>query len=104
MLRCLSRFDLQAIIAYVVGMKNRQIQYTLRKIPPHIDRELRERADRERKSLNAVALQVLEQGLGLTDLPIRHHDLDDLVGTWVEDPEFDRVIEEMDQVDTQLWQ
>ena len=85
-------------------MKNRQIQYTLRKIPPHVDRELRRRADEERKSLNEVALQVIERGLGLADQAIRHHDLDDLIGTWVEDPEFDQAIEEMDQIDPELWQ
>ena len=85
-------------------MKNRQIQYTLRKIPPHVDRELRKRADEERKSLNEVAIQVLERGLGLGDLPIRHHDLDDLIGTWVEDHEFDQAIEEMDHIDPELWQ
>jgi len=31
------------------------------------------------------------------------HDLDDLVGTWVEDPVFDEVIREMDSVDADLW-
>lgn len=85
-------------------MENRQIQYTLRKIPSHVDRELRKRADKEHKSLNDVALQALERGLDLADRPIRHHDLDDLIGTWVEDLEFDRAIEEMDQVDPELWQ
>lgn len=84
-------------------MENRRIQYTLRKIPSAY-RELRKRADKEHKSLNDVALQALEQGLDLADRPIRHHDLDDLIGTWVEDPEFDRAIEEMDQVDPKLWQ
>ena len=95
---------MQAYFAYIAGMKNRQMQYTIRKIPPHVDMELRKRADKERKSLNEVALQALERGLDLADQPIRHHDLDDLIGTWVEDPEFDRAIEEMDQVDTELWQ
>ena len=32
-----------------------------------------------------------------------YHDLDDLVGTWVEDPVFDEVIREMDSVDPDLW-
>ncbi|NKB69805.1 MAG: antitoxin [Candidatus Latescibacteria bacterium] len=79
------------------------MQYTIRKIPPHIDRELRRRADQEHKSLNEVTLQALEKGLDLTDQALRHSDLDDLIGTWVEDPEFDRAVEEMDQVDPELW-
>ena len=42
-------------------------------------------------------------GLGLAEEAPRHHDLDDLAGTWVDDPEFDRAIEAMDQVDPELW-
>lgn len=84
-------------------MKGRQIQYTLRKIPPHVDRALRKRADQEHTSLNETALQALERGLDLDDRPIRRHDLDDLIGTWVEDPEFDRAVEQMDQIDPELW-
>jgi hypothetical protein len=29
--------------------------------------------------------------------------LDDLAGTWVHDPEFDKAIEEMHRVDPELW-
>jgi hypothetical protein len=32
-----------------------------------------------------------------------HHDLDDLAGQWVEDPEFDAAVEAQDQVDESLW-
>ena len=89
--------------AYIVGMKDKQVQYTLRKVPPQVDRALRQKAREERRSLNDVALEALECGLGLTGKPVRHHDLDDLAGTWVQDPEFDRAIEEMDQIDPELW-
>ena len=85
-------------------MDKRLLQHTLRKVPPRVDAELRRRAAEERKSLNEVALQALERGLGLSDQPVRYHDLDDLAGTWVDDPEFDRALEEMDQVDPELWQ
>ena len=84
--------------------KRHSPQHTLRKVPPQVDAELRRRAVEERKSLNEVALQALERGLGLSDQPIRYRDLDDLAGTWVDDPEFDRALEEMDQVDPELWQ
>jgi len=33
----------------------------------------------------------------------RYHDLDDLIGTWEEDPEFDRAIEAQRQIDEELW-
>ena len=88
---------------YIVGMKKNPIQYTLRKVPPQVDRTLRQRAREERRSLNDVALEALERGLGLTGKPVRYHDLDDLAGTWVKDAEFDRAVEEMDQIDPELW-
>ena len=66
-------------------------------------RELRRKAHEEHRSLNEVALRALERGLGMAEEAPRHHDLDDLAGTWVDDPEFDRAIEAMDQVDPELW-
>lgn len=84
-------------------MKKKHIQYTLRKVPSQVDQALRQRAREERRSLNDVAIEAIERGLGLTGKPILHHDLDDLAGTWVHDPEFDRAIEEMDQIDPELW-
>jgi plasmid stability protein len=78
-------------------------QMTLRNIPEKANRKLRDVARREGKSLNRVALEALERGLGIADEQVEYHDLDDLAGTWVEDPEFDRVIGEMDRVDPELW-
>ena len=78
------------------------MQYTIRRIPRHVDRRLREKARTEGRSLNEVTLETLERGLGLGKDPVLHHDLDDLAGTWVPDPEFDRVIEEMDRADPEM--
>jgi hypothetical protein len=84
-------------------MKEKRRQYTLRRIPARLDSALRRRARQEQRSLNEVALEALERGLGLTAEPLRHHDLDDLAGTWVDDPAFDQAIAAMDQVDPELW-
>lgn len=84
-------------------MSRRQTQYTIRGVPAEVDNALRERARRYGRSLNAVALEALERGLGLTPDPARHHDLDSLAGTWVDDTGFDRAIEEMDRVDDEQW-
>jgi hypothetical protein len=92
---------MQAINAYDACMKN--IQYTIRGIARRVDAQIRERASREGKSLNETVLEVLKAGLGLTDSGVRYTDLDDLAGTWVQDPEFDRAIREMDRVDPELW-
>ena len=78
-------------------------RYTIRRMPPRLDRELRRRAHEEHRSPNEVALRALERGLGLAEEAPRHHDLDDLAGTWVDDPEFDHAIKAMDQVDPELW-
>jgi hypothetical protein len=85
-------------------MKNKgPIQYTIRGLPRSVDDALRRRARREGKSLNATAVETLAEGLGLNGEPLRHHDLDFLHGSWVEDPEFDAAIEQQDRVDVGLW-
>jgi plasmid stability protein len=78
-------------------------QYTIRGVPETIDSVVRERAQKYGKSMNAVALEALERGLGLTAESPRFHDLDHLAGTWVKDEAFDRAIDEMDVVDEELW-
>ena len=78
-------------------------QYTVRHVPERLDVSLRHRAKREGRSLNSVVLDVLAAGSGLSvERPV-HHDLDDLIGTWVDDPAFGEAVEAMDQVDTELW-
>jgi hypothetical protein len=81
----------------------KSIQYTIRGISSPIDAKIRERAAKEGKSLNEMVLEVLKSGLGIGDVQVRYNDLDDLAGTWVSDPEFDRAIVEMDRVDPELW-
>jgi len=78
-------------------------QYTIRGVPKRVSARLRERAHQEGKSLNAVALEALTLGAGLSEEEVRFTDLDDLVGTWVSDPSFDQAIAEMDKVDEDLW-
>lgn len=78
-------------------------QYTIRSVPPEVDRALRERAKHEGRSLNDVALEALARGVGVPNGDGLYHDLDHLIGTWVEDPEFDAIIAEQRQVDPELW-
>jgi hypothetical protein len=79
------------------------MQYTLRDIPPTLDSELRRRAKEEGRSLNAVAVEALIRGAGLSEAPLRQRDLSDIAGTWQEDPEFDQAIADQDRVDEQMW-
>ena len=85
-------------------MKKRQpIQYTIRQIPERVDMILREKALQDHTSLNETALKCLSQGLGITEEEITYHDLDDLAGSWVKDPAFDKAIRDMDRIDPELW-
>ena len=79
------------------------MQYTIRAVPDEIDRALRQRARRESKSLNAVVIDALARGLALEAAPARHTDLDHLVGTWQEDPDFDRAVAEFERIDDESW-
>jgi hypothetical protein len=79
------------------------IQHTIRGVPADWDRLARQAAKRDGKSLNAELLDALRKGLGVGGEARRFSDLDELAGTWVEDPEFDRAIAEMDQVDLKAW-
>ena len=79
------------------------MQYTLRNIPKIVDEALRERARREGKSLNEVTIEALVRALGLDGTPIRHRDLDDIAGSWVEDPQVDAVLQEQRRIDLEAW-
>jgi hypothetical protein len=79
------------------------MQYTIRSVPTRIDRALRERSEREGKSLNEVALEALERGLDLDDEPVRHRDLSGIAGSWVRDREVDRLLDEQRTIDPDLW-
>ena len=87
-----------ACIAY-----NSCMQYTIRNVPEAMDAMLRTRAKREGKSLNEVVLEALASALGFGRVPARRRDLSDVAGTWKEDPEFDRAIEDQKTIDEDLW-
>jgi hypothetical protein len=79
------------------------MQYTLRKIPREVDKTLRQKARKEGRSLNEVAIEALSRGAGVELGIEKNHDLDFAIGTWVEDPEFDKAIGEQRQIDPDLW-
>ncbi len=84
-------------------MKKSSVQYTLRNVPERVDAQLRETAAVYGVSLNTAAIQALARALGIEGEPVIHHDLDDLAGTWVADPECERALAEMDRVEPDLW-
>jgi hypothetical protein len=95
---------LQAFNAYDAGMKRKQsVQYTIRGVSRSLDRCIREKATREERSLNDLAVSLLERGMGLSADSVRYTDLDDLAGSWVNDPAFDEAVERLHRVDRGLW-
>jgi len=92
---------LPACSEYIACIVNRQ--YTIRAIPPAVDRALRRRARQEAKSLNTVVVEALARGLELEAKPAEHTDLDALIGTWQEDPAFDRAMTDFERVDEAAW-
>ena len=78
-------------------------QYTIRNIPDSLDRELRDRAGRNKTSLNDAVIDVIKRGLGVTETVHVYNDLDDLAGSWQDDEAFDRAIADQDTVDVDAW-
>jgi hypothetical protein len=76
------------------------VKYTIRNIPPTVDIALRERARAAGKTLNQVALEALAEGIGM---PRKRRNLDDMVGSWKEDKDFDEAIAAQHQIDEDLW-
>ncbi|HWE98147.1 MAG TPA: hypothetical protein VG269_29650 [Tepidisphaeraceae bacterium] len=74
----------------------------IQNIPQSLEAALQKKARDEGKSVDQVVIETLEAGVQTAKAPI-HHDLDWIAGTWVEDPDFDRIMKEQDQVNPDDW-
>lgn len=83
---------------YHVGMKRQAglLQYTIRGVPAEVDRVLRQKAKRNKRSLNQLFIDELSAA---TLACTRTADFSDLVGRWTPDPEFDEVIRSQRKID-----
>ena len=79
------------------------IQYTIRSIPPRLDRAIRQKAKKKGQSLNEALLEVLIKGTGMEQEMREHHDLDHFFGSWIEDSEVEKALKEQNRVDPKLW-
>jgi hypothetical protein len=95
--------DVKAMPSDYAGIMSKDIQYTIRNVSKSVDGALRRLAVREGASLNAVALEALKAGAGVEECGVRYHDLDALVGTWVQDDVFDKAIEAFESIDKDIW-
>jgi hypothetical protein len=78
------------------------MQYTIRNIPPELDRALKARAQQTGKSVNQLVLETLAHGAGL---PVRRRNLRGMPGAWSkhEAAELDRFLSEQRRIDDELW-
>ncbi|HEX6812454.1 MAG TPA: hypothetical protein VF384_12575 [Planctomycetota bacterium] len=79
------------------------MRYTLRNVPRSLDRALRELARSQNKSLNDIVLEALQRSMRLEGEPPVQRDLSDIVGTWKDDRELDRVLADQRRIDPEAW-
>jgi plasmid stability protein len=78
-------------------------QYTVRNVPDEIDRALRARAHRERKSLNQLTLDLLVEAVGHGREKRSKRDLSKIAGHWADDAETEQALEDQRKIDPELW-
>lgn len=97
---------------YNAGMMRRDVQagpgtqLTVRGLPPELATRLKQEARVRGWSLNHTVLFLLRQATGLEKSgPQMHTDLDHVLGAWTEDEtrSFDRALEEMRTIDSEVW-
>ena len=80
---------------------------TVRNLPPAVAKAVREKARKERLSLNRAIVKLLEVATGVAEpgKPVVHHDLDHLAGTWseAEYQEFMEAVREHRTIDPEMW-
>jgi hypothetical protein len=79
---------------------------TVRNLPPGVVKAIREKARREKLSLNKAIVKLLAEATGAEPKKkILYHDLDHLAGTWSEGEyqEFMAALREQRQIDPEMW-
>jgi hypothetical protein len=79
---------------------------TVRNLPPAVAKAVKEKARREKLSLNRAIVRLLEEATGeRRSKKVVHHDLDHLAGTWSEEEyqQFMAALREQRQIDPEMW-
>ena len=80
---------------------------TVRNLPPKVAKAIREKARKERLSLNKAVIKLLEEATGATQDTRRvlHHDLDRFFGSWTKEEAdaFDQALREQRQIEPEMW-
>ena len=80
---------------------------TVRNLPPEVAKAVREKARKEKLSLNKAVVRLLEEATGVEKgkKKVVHHDLDRFFGTWTKEEAdaFDEAMREHRQIDPEMW-
>ncbi|MCK6536295.1 MAG: toxin-antitoxin system HicB family antitoxin [Polyangiaceae bacterium] len=78
------------------------MQYTIRNIPPELDRALKARAKKTGRSVNQLALEALARSV---EQPVKRRNLRGMTGAWSkrEAAQFDEFLAEHRRIDEELW-
>ena len=77
-----------------------EVQYTIRGIPPEVDRALRRKASIRKQSLNQIIVDELTTATGTFR---QRADFSDVTGRWTPDPAFDEIISTLRKIDPDKW-
>jgi len=81
-------------------MRAGEVQYTIRGVPAEVDRILRQKASRRKRSLNQV---ILDELAAATAGGQRLADFSDVVGRWTPDAAFDNTVAAQRRIDPDKW-
>lgn len=80
---------------------------TVRNLPPKVAKAIREKARKERLSINKTVVKLLEEATGLSRDGKRplYHDLDRFAGTWSKEEydEFMESLKEQRKIEPDMW-
>ncbi len=80
---------------------------TVRNLPPAVARAVKQKARKEKLSLNKAIARLLEEATGAEKerKAVVHHDLDGFFGTWSrkQADAFDEALREQRQIDPEMW-
>lgn len=77
------------------------MQYTIRAVPPSVDKALRQQAQKTGRSLNEVVVDTLAKGIGV-DTNALFDDLDWLIGQRKLGDSFDKAIDWLDSAPQEI--
>jgi hypothetical protein len=80
---------------------------TVRNLPPEVAKAVKEKARKEKLSLNKAVVRLLEEATGVEKGKKKavHRDLDRFFGTWTKEEAdaFDEAMREHRQIDPEMW-